>query len=183
MYSAFSWFISVFVVGILINVISAYAMPHVEKYVGRFSDYQRVSNEKRRAEIDKEVNKMLEDHDYFLYILSRKQIHQIEGYLTLIFVIIVLSMPIMTVESYNFIDLVAAEIDKLEYGKRVFQLIFYSMHPIRFSMLLTWMLWICMYFFMMFFIFTVTLTMRKDTTILREYFKRKPERNHPVNIE
>lgn len=183
MYSAFSWFISVFVVGILINVISAYAMPYFDRYISQFSDYQRISNEKRKAEIDKKVNRMLEDHDYYIYVLSNKQLHQIEGYLSLIFISIGLFIPSMMLESYNFVDLVSTEIDKLEYGKRVFQFIFYSMHPIRFPMLLTWLLWIFILFSMLLFLFSISLNIRNDTTILREYFKRKPERNHPINIE
>jgi len=61
------WLFSVVVMGIIVNVISAYIKPLVDEQWGKISDAQRVKNVKKRAVIGKVVARMLADPTYFMW--------------------------------------------------------------------------------------------------------------------
>lgn len=56
------WFIlTAFVLAIGINLISSYLKPVTDRWLGRFSDYRRISNEKERKRVDDMVQWMLDN--------------------------------------------------------------------------------------------------------------------------
>lgn len=94
MWSIISWVFSV-MVSFLVNVASTYAIPYIDKYWEQWSDYRRITNEKKRAEIDKEVAKMLDDRDYFQYKLAQSNNSIVNTFHSVLFLISTLVSPIL----------------------------------------------------------------------------------------
>jgi hypothetical protein len=68
LYSAGWWFISVVVVGLLINVASYYVVPIFDKQLEKYSSRRRENNIKKKAYIEEEISRMLADEAYFNWL-------------------------------------------------------------------------------------------------------------------
>ncbi len=56
-----AWWISVVVVGILVNIFSDYLKIGLDRFSGRFSDKRKRTNERERVLFEKEVQKLLDN--------------------------------------------------------------------------------------------------------------------------
>lgn len=72
MWGIASWVFSVVVMGILLNVISHYLIPYLDKYLERWSNHRRITNEKKRKDIENEINKMLLDPIYATNVIAKR---------------------------------------------------------------------------------------------------------------
>ena len=59
MTAAIIWFISVVVVGFLINLAAAYLKPHLDKWWANYSTSRRLQNEKQADEFEQQVQQLL----------------------------------------------------------------------------------------------------------------------------
>jgi len=74
-FSTVSWFISVVVVGLLINIASNYLLPVIDNQLSKYFDTRRKQNLKKQAFIEREVARMLANPSYFTWQTTNYIIH------------------------------------------------------------------------------------------------------------
>lgn len=157
--------------GFLVNIASAYAMPHIDKFLGKFSDYQRVKNEKRKAEIDFEINWMLDDHQYFLLKLSDKSSNSITLYIFLAIYLLFTLTPAVFPGIESLVTLLKELLGYTEVQS--FYLGFTRESISAFTLIACLLVWLFLTAGSAFAIFIQIRRCQVDEIIIREYFKRK----------
>lgn len=70
-YSTAEWFFSVVVVGLLVNIASAYLLPLIDKQLEKYSEMRRNQNAKKKAYIESEIEKILAEPSYLVWLTAR----------------------------------------------------------------------------------------------------------------
>lgn len=147
-------------------------MPHIDKFLGRFSDYQRVRSEKRKAEIDREVQRMFDDKDYFLYKLSQKNDNLLGLSVSIGFFVVLSFFPTQKVDFQTYLDSVKLASKDFKYVQVLLQ-VYFNPTLLQDSLVFGFLLWNIVQFLMLLFVTSQLLRFRRSVIILKEYFKRK----------
>lgn len=178
MLNILSWIFSVVVVSFLVNVASNKATPYIDKQFEKLFDYQRVRNQKRKALIDIEVKRMLDDAQYFQYKIVTANSAFLEVIGGLIIVIILHITLILLMSFYVTSKLIQPEIALMSGSNNLFKVIAESMFNSNINyfistFLVTSLVLVLLAIFAMYHMLNSTKRYILLRTITVEYFKRK----------
>ena len=83
------WFLSLFVGGILVNLISAYVVPAVDRWLSKYFDSVRLRTEKQQRLLDEKVEEMLRDPQEALWVMLSSQNNSLYAYFSSLFSMLV----------------------------------------------------------------------------------------------